>query len=235
MYVRGQPPGGMLNPVVLSPWSNDVDLAPRSPLPYAQCLIQQGYQYRRRDRVYCVNCLRGQVGRPCRCKYVDLRGRLAGVGSPIYFLPDSPTAPGNCCRVNVGQDCFAIRPCQYRISEIIPSPWGKHKPHLCVWIRCDVATCACRACFPYGLGIRGGVSCWVAVKRIACLLRPFISSWRGRVRRLVGMRALAQATPDLEACLLDLYGISSLLHLRCTCKGLSLESSLRVITQVYNP
>ena len=167
---------------------------------------------------------------------MDKRGLLAGIGSSIYFFPDGPATPGNRCRVNIlGRDLFVTRPCQYRIRELNPSPWNGAGPCTSVWIRCDIRTCTGQACFPFGLGIRGGATEWVEVRRVAHLLSPYMNSVRRRIRKLGSIRAPDQTRHDIPDLLMDLYGVGSLLNLRNTCKDLAKESSLRVLLQVHNP
>ena len=226
----------MLNPITLPGWNDAVDLAPHHPLSYDQALREQARQYQRRDRVHCVACLMGRTHVACRCKYVDKRGQLAGVDSPIYFFPDGPATPGHRCRVNIlGKDLFVTRPCQYRIRELNPSPWNGARPCTSVWIRCDVRTCTGQACFPCGLGIRGGATEWVEVRRVAHLLNPYIDSVRKRIRILGNLRAAGQTKQDIPDLLMDLYGVGGLLNLRNTCKELAKESSLRILLEVRNP
>ena len=224
----------MRSPGTLLGRGDHVHLAPHPPIQYEQALIEQVEQFRRRDRVHCVGCLTGKTHLTCRCKYVDKRGKLAGIGSPIYFLPGSSATPGNRCRVSIGDDRFVTRPCQYRIRELIPSPWNGSRPHMGVWIRCDIPTCTAQACFPYGLGGWSGAVEWVEVRRVAHLVSPYMASVKRRIRMLDVIRTSGQTKTDILACLCDLYGIGSLLNLRNSCKDLARECSMRVLTQVRN-
>ena len=226
----------MLSSLTSPEWSDETSPIPRSPLPYDCVLMTQARQYKRKDRVHCAACLMGETHGSCRCKFVDKRGLLTGVGASIYFFPDGPATPGNRCRASIRErDLFVTRPCQYRIRELNPSPWNGSYPCSTVWIRCAHQTCTGQACFPYGLGRQGRATEWVNVGRVADLLSPYMDSVRRRIRKLTILRARDQPRFDIPELLMDLYGIGSLLNLRNVCRDLAHESSMRVLLQVYNP
>ena len=195
--------------------------------------MEQGRQYRQQGRVFCFRCLAGNARAQCRCKFVDKRGKLAGVGTPIYFLPTSVVVPGNRCGRDIGVSrAGGTSPCRFRIQTISPSPWTFIHTGGGVWVRCASGTCAGNACFPYGLGPQGGGLEWVNMKAIAFLCSPFVDSILQRILKLKMWRKKDYGEHDLLPLLLDLYGISAALNLRNTCYVLSKDTRLLELTHV---
>ena len=206
------------------------------PIPYEQALLEQGAQLMRRDRVHCLSCLIGSSHGVCRCKFVDVRGKLAGIGSSIYFIPRYSATPGCMCRVQSyprhRSEPLYPRPCQYRIEEIGPAPRNDQASTSGVYIRCKERACPGNAFFPYGIGKRGGSPEWVNVRPIANLCQPFVKSIIRQVRKLHERRACNASPTDLCGMLLNIYGIRTLCCLRITCKGLEQECTLRMFALV---
>ena len=161
----------MLRHEVLPIYYHGNERALRFPMTYDLALLEQAEQLKGKDRVYCLGCLTGEAKLACRCKFVDKRGKLAGVGSSILFLRKGSSVPGARCRVQVKGAQYQ-RPCQYVIKEISPSPCRQYCPHKGVWIKCINWPCSGNAFFPYGLGKMGGRMEWIEVKQVAGLCQP---------------------------------------------------------------
>ena len=206
------------------------------PIPYEQALLEQGKQLMLRDRVHCLSCLIGSYQGACRCKFVDARGKVAGIGSSIYFIPRCPDTPGCLCRVQTyprhRSEPFYPRPCQFRIEEIGPAPRNNQASTSGVHIRCKESACRGNAFFPYGMGKRGGSPQWVSVRPIANLCQPFVKSILGQVRKLHEKRTYQAFPTDLGSMLLNIYGIRALCYLQCACKGLAQECTLHMFALV---
>ena len=205
-------------------------------IPYEQALMEQGERVKRRDRVHCLSCLTGKYQGACRCKFVDARGQLAGIGSSIYFIPTCPDTPGCLCRVQTyprrRSEPFYPRPCQFRIVEIGQAPRTNLTSSSGVHIRCNESVCRGNAFFPYGLGTKGGSPRWVSVVPIANLCQPFVQSILGQIRKLHEKRTCQVRSTDLDNMLLNIYGIRALCYLQCTCKGLAQECTLHMLVLV---
>ncbi len=198
-------------------------------LPYDLALMKQGQQYQEGDRVNCISCLMGRTSTPCCCRFVDARGKLAGRGSAIYFIPGAQSAPGGACRIQPLANLPYLCPCRYRIRTIGAEPRNVPNPARGVWIRCDVRACTGNAFFPYGIEIKGGSPLWVEIGKIAKLCQPYISSVMERLRMLCMMRQRNPAPQDLPGMLMNLYGIGALLNLLTTCRSMAHDCTLHTL------
>ena len=182
-----------------------------------------------KDRVCCFKCMRGRPEGNCRCKFVDECGKLAGIGSMIYFLPGEDQVVYQQCRVQRGNDRFGPHLCRFRIREILGLPRRQ------VWVRCEEETCIGNYYFPYGLGIMGGSHRWVDIGQVTRLVKPFIPSVLARMRLLRRIRRAADDYDTLLRMLMDLYGLSTIISLNMTCRDMNRDCTLWTLVQVHNP
>ena len=199
------------------------------PPSYDAALQRQAMDFQMKDRVCCFKCMKGLPEGNCRCKFVDERGKLAGVGSMIYFLPGEDQVVYQPCTVQGGNNRFGPHLCRFRIREI------RGLPRRQVWVRCDEESCIGNYYFPYGLGIMGGSHRWVDIGQVTRLVKPFIPSVLARMRLLRRVRRAADDYDTLLHMLMDLYGLSTITSLSMTCREMNRDCTLRTLVQVYNP
>ena len=200
---------------------------------------RQAWQYMNGLRIYCLPCIsRTTTEGGCRCKLVDVRGRLTYPGDQLLF-PHS-IENDRCYRCLTRR---SVRPkaCDLRMSKLAPVLPFTGAANLTIILKCARARCDHQWIFRDGLESFRGRSDywewltnvntsiarsnkWIKVAALAPDISPFAAGIRKRIILLKRYRREVLAARNrgiicIDTCLLNLYGIATLLAMRQTCKA----------------
>ena len=222
------------------PWKfSRIDRVPCGQSAYPYAMDMQVWQYRNGLRIFCLHCIANTKGvRECRCKLVDVRGKLVYPGDVIMFPHSIDNDKYYRC---LTRRHSRPKACDLRIFAPEPVNQSDRTIDRSITLRCSRARCRQERILAEGLesfrkksvywewavNMHQGITrChkWIKVASLAKDIAPFVPGLRHRIRLLKQSRKaiLTEANRQLiwiDHCLMNLYGIATLLAMRQACRA----------------